>query len=575
MLVAALALVACYGDNVPWWDDWVMVPAMTHAEPITLEWILRRNNEHYIPLPKVLYLGLVKLGGGDFRAGMYFQVIALGALALAFMQTARTIRGRTIYADAIFPVVLLHGGMAENFLWCFQVQHTSATLLAGMLLLVIARSGMHLRFGSGLVAGMCLALLPLAGGAGLAYVPALAVWFACATALRWRFAGPHVILTTVVTILAIVPTLLVTWLYFRNHEHDSLPAAKPAWDCLTVALQFLTVSLGPGAGVVWEGGLEPRLSALWPASGFVLLVVLLAGAGVLVVRLRREQGLSRSRALGLCFFLAAVVGLALVIGWGRGDQGETIGFRYVTLAPLLVCCLYFAWGGDWAPSTGAWAQTGLFVLAVLMLPLNVQQGLNYAEPHHRGMAAFEKDVRSGDPIYWLLARHTNDICPEVFEHTYLEKCLHMLHRAGFGFYGSLQDSPPFHRIPLAVESVALHHARWQNGAIKGQGKDAYFRVALPEPRFIAGIRIAFSCPNTPQTEFRLAWRRRANDLFPENPQFVLNPLRTESAELIVYVGDSVSELRFYPDKEPWIMKVKELSLLIPAAYVRPKGRTTE
>jgi len=247
----------------------------------------------------------------------------------------------------------------------------------------------------------------------------------------------------------------------------------------------------------------------------------------------------------------------------------------VTLAPLLVCCLYFVWGGDWSGAVGAWAQGGLFLLAVLALPLNIRQGLNYAEPHHRGMAAFEQDVRRGMPIYLLLARHTNAICPEVLEPTYLEACLRMLHGAGFSPYGSLQDNPPFDEQPLAIDAVALHDATWQDGVVRGQGKDAYLSVALSEPRFVAGVRIRYAYPDTGQADFRLAWRRRAADRFPEKPQFVLSPLRTGSEELVVYVGDEVSHFAIYPDSEPWTLKLKELTLLLPAADVGRMRRIAE
>jgi hypothetical protein len=41
MLIAALTLIAIYGCNVPSWDDWDIVPAVTGRQSVTLEWLGR------------------------------------------------------------------------------------------------------------------------------------------------------------------------------------------------------------------------------------------------------------------------------------------------------------------------------------------------------------------------------------------------------------------------------------------------------------------------------------------------------------------------------------------------------
>src|SRR5262249_42934019 len=88
MTAAAPVLVGAYGDNVPWWDDWVMVPTLTGTQPVTLGWLWAPHNEHRIPLGKLLYLGLLRPAGRDFRAGMVFQVVALAGLAFAMTRAA-------------------------------------------------------------------------------------------------------------------------------------------------------------------------------------------------------------------------------------------------------------------------------------------------------------------------------------------------------------------------------------------------------------------------------------------------------------------------------------------------------
>ena len=54
MLASALLYVHAFGSNVPSWDDWDMVPTLTHVQPVTAEWLWSQHNEHRVPLPRLL-----------------------------------------------------------------------------------------------------------------------------------------------------------------------------------------------------------------------------------------------------------------------------------------------------------------------------------------------------------------------------------------------------------------------------------------------------------------------------------------------------------------------------------------
>jgi hypothetical protein len=54
----------------------------------------------------LILLGLLKMTKGDFRAGMFFNAIALGVLAIFMVLAARHLRGKTKFANAFFPVAL-------------------------------------------------------------------------------------------------------------------------------------------------------------------------------------------------------------------------------------------------------------------------------------------------------------------------------------------------------------------------------------------------------------------------------------------------------------------------------------
>src|SRR5260370_65859 len=82
--------------------------------------IWEQHNEHRVPIPKLVLLGLYELTGGDFRCGMYFNVIMLGALGILMIRGAGRIRGRLSYADAFIPLLLLNWGHYEQILWSIE-----------------------------------------------------------------------------------------------------------------------------------------------------------------------------------------------------------------------------------------------------------------------------------------------------------------------------------------------------------------------------------------------------------------------------------------------------------------------
>ncbi len=93
MLFIALACVHRYGRNIPLAEDWLMVAPLTGNEPDLVGWLWRQNAEHRIPLPKIIYLFLLKITHGDFRAGMVFNVLSVGFLSAAFILVFTYIRG--------------------------------------------------------------------------------------------------------------------------------------------------------------------------------------------------------------------------------------------------------------------------------------------------------------------------------------------------------------------------------------------------------------------------------------------------------------------------------------------------
>src|SRR5271166_6422058 len=59
-----------YARNIPYMDDWAMVPVITGHEPITLKWAWTQHNEHRMLVPKLMLAFLFRWVAPDFRTGM-------------------------------------------------------------------------------------------------------------------------------------------------------------------------------------------------------------------------------------------------------------------------------------------------------------------------------------------------------------------------------------------------------------------------------------------------------------------------------------------------------------------------
>ena len=562
MVLAALVFVGSYGGNIPFWDDWTMVPVITGNRRITAAWLWELHNEHRIPLPKLLVLALYKLTGNDFRSGMFFNVLALGMLAFGLILTARRLRGRVSCSDAFFPLILLNIGLYEIFLINFTVNLVMSTILAGVLLAIIARSRAGLTVEDAALAGISLVLLPLCGASGLALVPALAMWFGYSGVLRWKLSGQRGTTTSVFTLaLGLLLSIFLTLVYLIDFRRPLVDCYDPATvglrGTLRTVLEFLSMGFGPA---VWS---------FWPHSALVVPVLLLLGAAVLASAWwEATRGQPLTRILGLLSYLClAMLTLVLALGWGRSTSGPHGAFqsRYGALAAPVLCCIYFAWELYCSRAVGRVARACLFALACGMLAANTREGLRYARDYHRQMEAFEHDLRAGVPTYMLLRRHGPFLYFSLNDQ--LGEYMRMLHRASIGPFRSLQADPALREVELPIVPGGLDKMTWEGGTGRATGIDPSVVFTLSEPRFVGGIRITYSYPDTDGSPlyFRVFWRKSDQGDFNEH-QFYLNAfLERASGErtVTIWVGDMIDQFRINPDNKYSYFKINKIVLLIP------------
>ena len=403
LLAMALASVGRWGYNIGLAEDWFMVPALTGNEPDLLAWLWSQNNEHRLPVQRLVYLGLLHLTQ-DFRAGMVLSQLLLAGLGLALAWAAARARGRSCWRDALFPLALLHLGHWENLIWGWQIQFVWSTVLAGLVLVLVARPG-PLDLRSGLAASLLLALLPLSGANGIMVAAAMAPWLAAHAAVRLgrdrigplRLAAPGVPADRrtggVLLAGALLPYAL-TGVYFIGYvSPDWAPPLASPRQFLSAAEIYFAYALGPGT----------RRFAFY--SGLVVLGFVVLG-GLLALRAAfagRPQ--ERLRASGLVLFIGVGVALGLAIALARGGYGQRMPDRYALFAALPLLGAVFAWELYAPRRLGAAAVTALGIGLVALLPYNIRTGFEWRNYYLGGMRAVEADIAAGVPIPELAARH--------------------------------------------------------------------------------------------------------------------------------------------------------------------------
>src|SRR3989442_15697534 len=80
-VLALIILVQLYGVNIPFWDQWEMVPLFQKYRSGELEWgdLWAQHAEHRIFFPRLIMLGLAVLSDWNIMWELYFNIV-LGSL---------------------------------------------------------------------------------------------------------------------------------------------------------------------------------------------------------------------------------------------------------------------------------------------------------------------------------------------------------------------------------------------------------------------------------------------------------------------------------------------------------------
>ena len=433
MLLIPLVCIAKYGSKIPFLEDLLLVAPLTGNEPDLAKWLWAHNNEHRIPLPKLIILFLLKFTNGDFRIGMLFNVFSLGVISFAMILVARKLRGgRTSFADAFFPIALLHLGNWDNLFWSWQIAFVIPTVLTLVLLLVLVGYSTLSSPVAAVIAGTCLMLLPLCGANGLLIVPLMALWLIYSGIHYWqaiKIQGSHR-WVSVFLIGSAVIALCISALYFVNYERAPYYSPSRSFGMtIDTAIKLLAFSFGQAAEISWN------LSRIF-TIGFLLSSAVIAVLGVL-----KHKDLERHRAMGILLFFVNFALFALVFGWGRALNIQFYDWpsRYIHLGVPALCAAFFIWELYGSPKLRSIAQTVLFSGMFIALPFNMKAGLDYGSRHWQTMNTIEKELLDGTPCSVIAEGHGGFHIIWEEKKTMLTSAMRMLHDAGIMPFAQMKE----------------------------------------------------------------------------------------------------------------------------------------
>ena len=145
-----------YTRNVPYMDDWEMVPVITGHESISLRWAWTQHNEHRALLPRLILASLFRWIARDFRTGLYLNAGLLSLAGTLMIVQVRRLRGHTRLTDAVLPLSILTLAQAEVLFIGFALNLVLTAWISYALIAVLARTSERPRWMSVIAIGISL-----------------------------------------------------------------------------------------------------------------------------------------------------------------------------------------------------------------------------------------------------------------------------------------------------------------------------------------------------------------------------------------------------------------------------------
>lgn len=551
LLMAGLAYVKKYGNDVPYMDQWGGVSYLCSRDSKVVGWLWTLCNEHRMPLSKAIeWLSWQGLDG-NLRVPMYLQVLALGVASAVLIGVARRIRGTTSATDAFFPLLLLHWHHGMNFLWSGQLYYVVAVLLYCVLVAYFAGGTGPRGLWATLGAALCVAMLPVQGGMGMVYAAPLSLAIACLGVAHRRMDSADAKRRGTIMLVAAVAAWVLMGLYLVGyHQPESTPIGRASISHMAAAA-VQAIALGVGF-------LGPRA---WPASGVVVVGLVLATLGLLFWSWKMRLA-ERMRVLTLLLASGAGLALTFVLGIGRANIGINAP-RYIVLCAPLFCCLYLIWCLYGSPLAGRIVQLALFFVMCASLVHHMALGLYWGEFRQKADEQLFQDIAAGIPITGLVAR-SHEL--GWYEDT-MSAGLELLREHRVGRYAAIQPDPPMKSRELSLTPSAVE-TTLEGDTWNGASGESRLTFLLDKPTWVYAVRLKFvidSPSETQHSQFQVLWRP-----ISERPQAGAPREESQGMSILVssapwtrtfWVNSTIDRFHISPGQEPFGLRLLRVELL--------------
>jgi hypothetical protein len=576
VVASDLVYILQYGLTTPYWDDWSYIPVASGGLPLSFQWLWAYQGDHRVPLPKIVFVVLYKLGGGDVRVIMLANLAILGAAAMFVLLALRRRSGRIQLTDALIPVSLVGIANYSNLVSANQIQYISSVGLFCFTAYLILRSPDWFTLGSVALVSLCAVCLPLTGSTGLALALPMVVLMPVAAWLNRRSRSRGASATRRLALLTTVALLTI----FVAYNIFEPRAATPDLATTSNSQQFLT-SLAQFASVGFAAPPVDAQSAIsgdtlgaYIATDWVMRTWKLRAAAVLIATLIALAGLSwrvirrpgiRFADLGLWACLISAGTLALAIAYERGAGLQQ---RYVVLGATAIVALYVCLRllKSRIATLAAW---GVAVTALALVPWNAYYAITFGEARQTFQTDLIRDIRAGTSVDVLGTRYYADIWgdPQLATGAIREM---RDNRIGPFAGGDLQlnDAQPTvtKEETLSSQPAAVQHMTRVGDYWQGTGSESFLLYAIKRAN-LAGVRLNYSLQEATERPayLQLAWSQTPDSGFvPRGNMFVVwgAPTANQPQHLVAWIGDSVDMLKVTPDTQAASFKLDSLVVLL-------------
>ncbi len=370
-LLHLIRLVALHGVDVPFWDQWELVPLLSALDggTLTFDELWAPHNEHRILIPQLVMLGLASVSQWNtWLERIASLVMASGMVLVIAVHLREPIRRgtRVAWALPIISLMVFSGMQWENWLWGWQLQIVMNVLCVVIMVALLVRADMQVRHFAGAMAMATLATLSFATGLLAWAVGVVGLWLR-RDPLRNRQ-------------LAIWSCALrvVAALYFVDFAPGSRPSTLSMPPLTADRFYDLSLYLLKYLGAAISG--TPTTAAM---LGFVAIIGFTALAWQEFRRDGDDNGDPAPLLLGLY-----TVAAGLMTGLGRVGLGtdQAMSSRYVTISTLLWVALAILLARGWSDTPRGRAS----VAGVLRFTGLVVLGLAIGRSSYRAEHAFEQ-----------------------------------------------------------------------------------------------------------------------------------------------------------------------------------------